>query len=184
MDEAKPTALPWNSRMSLADFVSLYVTDKLTIRERQFTMLRHKDVFGLGVNEKTYREIAETEGCSAVRVGQVIRKARCKVNYKLHMIAERMKEPHVIIRHVCDEMKRANLPMRQKLVSDLGPLSVRLHNCLHNEKLLQVDLLLEKRPSELLRVPNFGRKSLRELVLLLEQHGLSLSKETWAVRSV
>ena len=85
-----------------------------------------------------------------------------------------MKEPHIVVKRVAYEGLTPNLPMPQKWVYDLGALSVRTWNCLANDDLLSLDRLLDKYPQELLKTPNFGRKSLRELEALLAQHGLQL----------
>ena len=54
-------------------------------------------------------------------------------------------------------------------VRDL-PLTVRTDNCLHNEGLKTVGEVLARSDIELLRMPNFGKKSLRELKEVLAAH--------------
>jgi hypothetical protein len=53
-------------------------------------------------------------------------------------------------------------------------LSVRSANTMKNENIRTVDDLVRKTESELLRVPNFGRKSLRELKEVLAEKNLHL----------
>ena len=53
-------------------------------------------------------------------------------------------------------------------------MSVRAANCLKTEGIDTVQQLIEKMPSELLRKPNFGRKSLQEINQILANHGLQL----------
>jgi hypothetical protein len=60
-------------------------------------------------------------------------------------------------------------------VSDLGRIPIRTANCLANEKIEYVRQLIAKTESELLRIPNFGRKSVNEIKELLAAHGLQLS---------
>ena len=54
-------------------------------------------------------------------------------------------------------------------VKDLE-LSTRTAHCLHNEGLKTVGEVMAKRDGELLRIPNFGQKSLRELKQVLAHH--------------
>ena|SRR5215475_4609954 len=51
-------------------------------------------------------------------------------------------------------------------------LSVRTRNCLQAENCRTLGDAAAKTEGELLRVPNFGRKSLRELDIVLKQYGL------------
>jgi DNA-directed RNA polymerase alpha subunit len=55
-------------------------------------------------------------------------------------------------------------------------LSVRTTNALMNDDIATVRELLEKPPSHLLRIPAFGRKSLREVETFLNDHGLRLAE--------
>ena len=50
----------------------------------------------------------------------------------------------------------------------------RVRNCLANADISFVDELLTKRPSELLRLRNLGRGTLREITETLHEHGLHL----------
>ena len=61
------------------------------------------------------------------------------------------------------------------LIIDLtGDLNRRVINGLMNENITDVRQLLSVTPQELLRVPNFGRKSLKELEEYLDQRGMKL----------
>ena len=51
-------------------------------------------------------------------------------------------------------------------------LSVRSHDCLKNDEIKYVGQLVQKSEREMLRTPNIGRKSLRELKELLGRYGL------------
>lgn len=53
-------------------------------------------------------------------------------------------------------------------------LSVRSANCLKNEDIIYIGDLVQKTEAEMLRTPNFGRKSLNEIKTVLEHMGLSL----------
>lgn len=52
-------------------------------------------------------------------------------------------------------------------------LSVRSANCLKNENIFYIGDLIQRSESDMLRTPNFGRKSLNEIKVLLSTMGLS-----------
>ena len=53
-------------------------------------------------------------------------------------------------------------------------LSVRSANCLKNDNIVYIGDLVQKTEAEMLRTPNFGRKSLNEIKDVLSQMGLHL----------
>ncbi len=56
-------------------------------------------------------------------------------------------------------------------------LSVRSANCLKNDDIVYIGDLIQKTEAEMLRTPNFGRKSLNEIKEVLSQMGLHLGME-------
>lgn len=56
-------------------------------------------------------------------------------------------------------------------------LSVRSANCLKNDNIVYIGDLVQKTEAEMLRTPNFGRKSLNEIKEVLTQMGLSLGMQ-------
>ena len=56
-------------------------------------------------------------------------------------------------------------------------LSVRSANCLKNDNIVYIGDLVQKTEQEMLRTPNFGRKSLNEIKEVLTQMGLYLGME-------
>lgn len=56
-------------------------------------------------------------------------------------------------------------------------LSVRSANCLKNDNIVYIGDLIQKTEAEMLRTPNFGRKSLNEIKEVLMQMGLHLGME-------
>jgi DNA-directed RNA polymerase subunit alpha len=56
-------------------------------------------------------------------------------------------------------------------------LSVRSANCLKNDNIVYIGDLIQKSEAEMLRTPNFGRKSLNEIKEVLAQMGLHLGME-------
>jgi DNA-directed RNA polymerase subunit alpha len=56
-------------------------------------------------------------------------------------------------------------------------LSVRSANCLKNDNIVYIGDLVRKTEAEMLRTPNFGRKSLNEIKEVLSSMGLRLGME-------
>jgi DNA-directed RNA polymerase subunit alpha len=56
-------------------------------------------------------------------------------------------------------------------------LSVRSANCLKNDNIIYIGDLVQKTEAEMLRTPNFGRKSLNEIKEVLVNMGLTLGME-------
>ena len=67
-------------------------------------------------------------------------------------------------------------PSLLKKVDELE-LSVRSANCLKNDNIVYIGDLIQKTEAEMLRTPNFGRKSLNEIKEVLAQMGLHLGLE-------
>ena len=65
-------------------------------------------------------------------------------------------------------------------------LSVRSANCLKNENIVYIGDLVQKTESEMLKTPNFGRKSLNEIKDVLSQMGLGLGMrlENWPPENI
>lgn len=71
-------------------------------------------------------------------------------------------------------------PALLKKVDELE-LSVRSANCLKNDNIVYIGDLIQKTEAEMLRTPNFGRKSLNEIKEVLASRGLTLGMrlENW-----
>ena len=67
-------------------------------------------------------------------------------------------------------------PALLKKVDELE-LSVRSANCLKNDSIVYIGDLIQKTEAEMLRTPNFGRKSLNEIKEVLASMGLHLGME-------
>ncbi len=67
-------------------------------------------------------------------------------------------------------------PALLKKVDELE-LSVRSANCLKNDNIIYIGDLIQKTEAEMLRTPNFGRKSLNEIKEVLAQMGLHLGMD-------
>jgi DNA-directed RNA polymerase subunit alpha len=77
------------------------------------------------------------------------------------------------------EKEESILPFNRALLRKVDELelSVRSANCLKNDNLIYIGDLVQKTESEMLRTPNFGRKSLNEIKEVLVQMGLNLGME-------
>ena len=72
--------------------------------------------------------------------------------------------------------KKDELPFNRNLLRKVEELelSVRSANCLKNDSIVYIGDLVQKTEAEMLRTPNFGRKSLNEIKEVLSQMGLHL----------
>ncbi|RWG72075.1 DNA-directed RNA polymerase subunit alpha [Mesorhizobium sp.] len=79
-------------------------------------------------------------------------------------------------KEVATEAELAFNPALLKKVDELE-LSVRSANCLKNDNIVYIGDLIQKTEAEMLRTPNFGRKSLNEIKEVLAAMGLHLGME-------
>ena len=84
-------------------------------------------------------------------------------------------EPH----QTSAEDRAADLPFNKNLLRKVDELelSVRSANCLKNDNIVYIGDLVQKTEGEMLRTPNFGRKSLNEIKEVLATMGLHLGME-------
>ena len=77
------------------------------------------------------------------------------------------------------EEPQDDLPFNRNLLRKVDELelSVRSANCLKNDNIVYIGDLVQKTEAEMLRTPNFGRKSLNEIKEVLAQMGLHLGME-------
>ncbi|MGY9062669.1 MAG: DNA-directed RNA polymerase subunit alpha [Rhodospirillales bacterium] len=78
-----------------------------------------------------------------------------------------------------DSEKKDDLPFNRNLLRKVDELelSVRSANCLKNDNIIYIGDLVQKSEADMLRTPNFGRKSLNEIKEVLSQMGLHLGME-------
>ena len=78
-----------------------------------------------------------------------------------------------------EEKAKDALPFDPKLLKHVDELelSVRANNCLKNDKINWLGELVQKTEADMLKTPNFGRKSLNEIKVQLEAMGLGLGME-------
>ena len=113
-------------------------------------------------------------GRSARRTRSPTRRASCRTSSTCSSISRsRRKE----VCHGGDPRLLAFFnPAFLKKVDELE-LSVRSANCLKNDNIVYIGDLVQKTEAEMLRTPNFGRKSLNEIKEVLAQMGLHLGME-------
>ena len=78
------------------------------------------------------------------------------------------------------EVEKEELPFNRNLLKKVEELelSVRSANCLKNDNIIYIGDLVQKTEAEMLRTPNFGRKSLNEIKEVLVKMGIHLGMET------
>ncbi len=82
-------------------------------------------------------------------------------------------------RAASEEERPSELPFNKNLLRKVDELelSVRSANCLKNDNIVYIGDLVQKTEADMLRTPNFGRKSLNEIKEVLAQMGLHLGME-------
>lgn len=87
--------------------------------------------------------------------------------------------------HASDDDGLEFNPLLLKKVDELE-LSVRSANCLKNDNIVYIGDLIQKTEAEMLRTPNFGRKSLNEIKEVLSAMGLHLGMdvEDWPPENI
>lgn len=84
-------------------------------------------------------------------------------------------EPEKVVQQEEEPELEFNAALLKKV--DELELSVRSANCLKNDNIVYIGDLIQKTEAEMLRTPNFGRKSLNEIKEVLAQMGLHLGME-------
>ncbi len=86
------------------------------------------------------------------------------------------------------EEPQDDLPFNRNLLRKVDELelSVRSANCLKNDNIVYIGDLVQKTEQEMLRTPNFGRKSLNEIKEVLSSMGLALGMNvtTWPPENI
>ena len=74
---------------------------------------------------------------------------------------------------------KEDLPFNRNLLRKVDELelSVRSANCLKNDNIIYIGDLVQKSEADMLRTPNFGRKSLNEIKEVLSHMGLHLGMD-------
>ncbi|OZA94237.1 MAG: DNA-directed RNA polymerase subunit alpha, partial [Erythrobacter sp. 34-65-8] len=87
--------------------------------------------------------------------------------------------PGVMIGHAAEPQESDANQLNRYLLKKVDELelSVRSANCLKNDNIIYIGDLVQKTEAEMLRTPNFGRKSLNEIKEVLSSMGLRLGMD-------
>jgi DNA-directed RNA polymerase subunit alpha len=82
-------------------------------------------------------------------------------------------------KETAEKEEKEELPFNKNLLRKVDELelSVRSANCLKNDNIVYIGDLVQKSESDMLRTPNFGRKSLNEIKEVLTSMGLHLGMQ-------
>jgi len=140
--------------------------DELELSVRSENCLRNDGIFHIGtLVQKSEAEMLRTSNFGAKSLTE-IKESLAHLGLKLGMEVGSW-PPHSL-----DDLSERIAPFLKR-VDDLE-LSVRSTNCLQNANIFYIGELVRQSEPELLRKPNFGRKSLNEIKDVLEQLGLHL----------
>jgi DNA-directed RNA polymerase subunit alpha len=113
----------------------------------------------------------ETDGsvdpAGAVRYAAEL--VRCHLRYMLYFAEGGL--PEAQVRELAPVPEEA-LALMEKPIDDVAEISVRSRNALQLKSIHTMGDLIERTEEDLLRINNFGKKSLAELYNLLDEHGL------------
>jgi DNA-directed RNA polymerase alpha subunit len=143
--------------------------DDLELSVRTTNCLRNDDLFYIG-------ELVQRSEAEMLRVPNFGRKS-------LNEIKEVLAQMGLHLGMEGHDWRSNDLETQSPRVQDLLQiideleLSVRTANCLRNDKIVYIGQLVQKSEAEMLRTPNFGRKSLNEIKEVLAQMGLHLGME-------
>ncbi len=141
--------------------------------------------FGIGCANQTLKEIGETLGKSPERMRHIEAEAiRWLQNPQIAHDLRLISDPVAAWRAEVERQRRALFPeeIQQRLelldflltpIQDIC-LSVRSENCLRNLDLKLCGEVVQKKELELLNVPNFGRKSIKEVKEVIASHGAEI----------
>ena len=155
--------------------------DQCGIRDDEGNLLTAEDYIELGSNHRGKYKNIETNG-SVVPEDSVAFAARI-IDEQLKMFIN-FEEPVDEVSAPAVEEPTLNVNLLRK-VEELE-LSVRSANCLKNDEIIYIGDLVQKTESEMLRTPNFGRKSLNEIKEILTTMNLELGMkiEGWPPENI
>jgi hypothetical protein len=150
--------------------------DELELSVRTANCLRNDDIFYIG-------DLVEKSEAEMLRMPNFGRRSLNEIKeilsqMDLHLGMEVPNWPPENLEALSARMQR----LLQRV--DELELSVRTANCLRNENIFYIGELAQKSEGEMLRTPNFGRKSLNEIKEILSQMDLHLGMEItgWSLK--
>jgi len=152
------------------DFVFLARTDELPLSIRSANCLRADGVVYVGdLVQKTEAEMLRTPNFGRKSLNEI---KQVLAELGLHLGMELRDWPPADP----EKSRRWRGTNFAKKVSELT-LSIRSENCLRNDKIVYLGELVQRTEAEMLRTPNFGRKSLNEIKEALAALGLHFGME-------
>lgn len=161
----------------------------------EFTPLYEREkgiVLGILEGGKTFVEVGKDYDLTAERVRQIFNKAIRRLRYafqqyvaeqdKLHKELERLRTENLSLRMIIkdanlDETKRHDFSTEQARIlatpiKDLD-MSIRAKNCLRAAELYTLSEVLQTPIRDILKLRNFGKKSVREIRDIFDKLGIS-----------
>ena len=134
--------------------------------------------YGLnGKDPKTFEEVGEEMGLSKPGANMLVGRSINKISSRISSVGEidKLRQQNEKLLRENANFKRwreaSNGDIFDKPVADLD-LSVRTYNCLRAVNIKTVGELVRREENEMLKFRNFGRKSLQELVDILDVYDL------------
>jgi hypothetical protein len=160
--------------------------------ERQIECLSELDrkviheVHGIGCPRKTMKQIGDSLGLSRNYATQIHNRALANLRNRVHHALDSLVKPvgnalQVELQQIRKEREFTERLARGETDAYLNllrpveelELSVRSANCLANARIIYIGQLVQRSEDDLLRVGDFGRKSLKEVKEILNSMGLS-----------
>lgn len=165
---------------------AVFIQDVMTtLTEREALVLFKRHSFN-NYEFRTLRALGVDIGVTQERVRQIEAKALRKLKHPARStpirrnirMAQWIEERELAAKtlKLQEEAKRAQEAKERYVPLDELDISVRTRNCLFNENITNLTELILKSERDMLRIPNFGRKSLRELGVILAEYNLTFAK--------
>lgn len=143
----------------------------------------------------TFEAVAKQEGVTKERIRQIVNKAVRKIKHPSRLVILRFGKE---VKDLQDDITKLTLELsnkKQELIEQINnpqkivltkeeklesikiedlDLSVRAYRCLKRANINKLTDLLQKSETDLMRIRNLGRKSLKEIILKLNDMGFSL----------
>ena len=144
----------------LKDFIINELLKTQDVRVIDVTFSRQFSVLGFGENKETLYKLALKYGVSKESIRRTERINRDRINHRLNYIMEQKVKVVTVYK---DAPKQPNALLAELKIYDLPELSVRAQNCFINSNIKYVSELEALSDADLLKIPNLGRKSVREV---------------------
>jgi DNA-directed RNA polymerase alpha subunit len=127
------------------------------------SLARNEAIVAARNRGRTYRDIGLEHGITKERVRQILCRAERAAAARERQARWLASEEHRRIEEECRRIEEEVRATVSEFPIDKLELTVRAWNCLRNDDCLTVGELLTRTESDLMRIRNFGRKSLRDV---------------------